>query len=153
LLKVRNKRDLFGGTIIALFGLVGVLEGHRLGAGTLRNMGPGYVPMALGCILIGLGLLVAARQVEPETGSEVIFEKPEWRGWTCIIAGVLSFIVLGQYAGLVPAAFVCVFISALGDRTATLKGALILSACVTLFGVVLFHYILQISIPLFWGWS
>jgi hypothetical protein len=150
LLRVTNKRDLFGGCVIALFGVVGVFEGYRLGAGTLSKMGPGYVPMALGFILVGLGILMAANQADPGLRSEVIFEQPEWRGWLCIIAGVASFIVLGQYAGLVPAAFFSVFISALGDRTATLKGAIILSACTTLFGVVLFHYLLSISIPLFW---
>jgi hypothetical protein len=106
--------------------------------------------MALGFILIGLGLLMAAAKVEVGARSEVIFDQPEWRGWLCIIAGVLSFICLGQYAGLVPAAFTCVFISALGDRTATLKGAVMLAAGVTLFGVLLFHFLLSVSIPLFW---
>ena len=150
LLRVTNKRDLYGGIIIALFGAVGVFEGYRLGAGTLSKMGPGYVPMALGVILIGLGLMMAGNQGDPDQASEVVFDQPEWRGWLCIIAGVASFIVLGQYAGLVPAAFFSVFISALGDRTATLKGALLLSLGTTVFGVVLFHYLLSISIPLFW---
>jgi hypothetical protein len=151
LLRVKNKRDLYGGCLIALFGLLGVIEGRRLGAGTLRNMGSGFVPMSLGVILMALGLLMAARQTEPALGTDVIFEQPEWRGWICILAGVLSFLFFGQYAGLVPAAFTCVFISALGDRTATLKGALVLSAGVTLFGVALFHYALNVPIPLFWG--
>jgi hypothetical protein len=153
LLKIRNRRDLFGGVVISLLGILGVVEGYRLGTGTLRNMGPGYVPMALGFILIGLGLLMAAAKVEVAARSEVIFDQPEWRGWLCIIAGVLSFICLGQYAGLVPAAFTCVFISALGDRTATLKGAIMLAAGVTLFGVLLFHFLLGVSIPLFGGGS
>lgn len=149
-LRVTNKRDLFGGLIIALFGVVGVFEGYRLGAGALSKMGPGYVPMALGFILVGLGLVMAANQGDPDQASEIVFDKPEWRGWLCIIAGVASFIVLGQYAGLVPAAFFSVFISAMGDRTATLKGAILLSIGTTVFGVVLFHYLLSISIPLFW---
>jgi hypothetical protein len=148
LLKITNRRDLCGGCIIALFGLVGVFEGYRLGAGTLSKMGPGYVPMALGFILVGLGLMMASNQ--GDQASEVVFDRPEWRGWLCIIAGVASFIVLGQYAGLVPAAFFSVLISALGDRTATLKGAILLSIGTTVFGVVLFHYLLSISIPLFW---
>jgi len=63
---------------------------------------------------------------------------------------VAAFIVLGQYAGLVPAAFFSVFISALGDRTANLKGTILLAIGTTVFGVVLFHYLLSISIPLFW---
>jgi Tripartite tricarboxylate transporter TctB family len=148
--RISNKRDLFGGVIIAAFGAVGIFEGYRLGAGTLSKMGPGYVPMSLGFILAALGLVMAANQGDPHQASEIVFDRPEWRGWLCIIAGVGSFIVLGQYAGLVPSAFFSVFISALGDRTATVKGAIILSACTTLFGVVLFHYLLSISIPLFW---
>lgn len=150
MLRFGNKRDLYGGLIIAAFGLVAIFEGYRLGAGTLSKMGPGYVPMSLGFILVGLGLVMAANQGDPDQASEVVFDQPEWRGWLCIIAGVASFIVLGQYAGLVPAAFFSVFISALGDRTATLKGAILLSIGTTVFGVVLFHYLLSISIPLFW---
>jgi hypothetical protein len=149
LLKVTNKRNLFGGLIITAFGLVGVIEGYRLGTGSLTKMGPGYVPIALGFILLGLGIVMAASQGEDQK-SEIEWETPEWRGWACIIAGVAAFIVLGQYAGLVPAAFFSVFISALGDRTATLKGAILLAIGTTVFGVVLFHYLLSISIPLFW---
>jgi hypothetical protein len=150
LTRIKNRRDFFGGGVIALFGLVGVIEGHRLGMGTLSKMGPGFVPLSLGVLLIGLGVLMATDQTNPKPGTEVIFQRPEWRGWLCIVAGVASFIVLGQYAGLVPAAFFSVLISALGDRTATLKGAILLSIGTTVFGVALFHYLLTISIPLFW---
>jgi len=37
----------------------------------------------------------------------------------------------------------------MGDREATLKNSLILSALVTVFGVGLFSYILQIPMPVF----
>jgi len=50
----KNKKDALGGLIIAAFGVVGLAEGLRLGSGTLRNMGPGYVPTALGFILMAL---------------------------------------------------------------------------------------------------
>jgi hypothetical protein len=148
--RIENKRDLLGGCIITVFGVVGLIEGQGLGTGTLRNMGPGYVLSWIGLILIGLGPLVAFRQAELNPETEAPFEAPEWRGWLCITAGVISFIVLGARAGLVPASFASVFISALGDKTATLRSAFILGACVTAFGVALFHYVLGVSIPLFW---
>jgi hypothetical protein len=45
-----------------------------------------------------------------------------------------------------------VFIPALGDRTATLKGSAILAAGVTIVGVALFVYLLKIPFPMFkWG--
>ena len=58
----------------------------------------------------------------------------------------------GEFFGLVPATFSCVFVSALGDRTATLKGTTYLAAGVTFFGVLLFSYVLKIPFPMFrWG--
>jgi hypothetical protein len=68
------------------------------------------------------------------------------------LAGPIAFIILGEYFGLVPATYACVFIPALGDRTATLKGSAILAAGVTVFGVALFVYVLKIPFPMFrWG--
>jgi Tripartite tricarboxylate transporter TctB family len=147
--KLKSRRDVFGGITIAAFGIVAVVEGHRLGTGTLTRMEPGYVPFALGAFLVLLGVLMALNGDAAGDGG-VLLETAEWRGWLCIIAGVGSFLVLGPHAGLVPAAFSCVFISALGDRTATLKGAFLLAVSVTAFGVILFHYFLTIPIPLFW---
>src|SRR5882757_5734994 len=70
--RIKNKRDLIGGCVIALFGLVSVIEGSRLGVGTLVAMGPGYVPLSLGLLLIFLGSLMAVRQTEPVEGTGVI---------------------------------------------------------------------------------
>jgi hypothetical protein len=147
--KLRSRREVLGGITIAAFGVVAIVEGHRLGTGSLTRMEPGYVPFALGVFLVLLGALMTFGG-EGVADERVLLEKAEWRGWLCIIAGVGSFLVLGPHAGLVPAAFSCVFISALGDRTATLKGAFLLALSVTTFGAVLFHYLLTIPIPLFW---
>jgi len=149
----KKKREVFAGGLIFLFGLVAIVEGRRLGVGSLKAMGPGYVPMALGILLSVLGVLIAvAKPALPTFDQDEAPLTAEWRGWGCILLGVISFIVLGKYTGLVPGAFSCVFISALGDRTATIKSALVLSAAVTVFGILLFYYLLRIPIPLFsWG--
>ncbi len=46
-----------------------------------------------------------------------------------------------------PATFACVFVAAMGDRTMTYKAAALLSAFITVFGVGLFHYVLQVPMP------
>jgi hypothetical protein len=142
-----NPRDLIGGGIIGVFGLVGLVEGNRLGAGTLAEIGPGFFPMVLGTLLVLLGLLMARGSAGAAPAPAL--QRPQWRGWSCIILGVVAFIVLGPYAGLVPATLACVFISALGDRQATVTGSLLLAVGTTLFGLVLFHFLLRINIPLF----
>jgi hypothetical protein len=98
--------------------------GDRLG--TLMHMGPGFLPTALGIILIGLGIAIAGTALTaPESEDEHILpENPEWFGWSCILAGPLCFILFGNYFGLIPAIFSCVFVASLGDRTAKLKNSL-----------------------------
>jgi hypothetical protein len=113
-------------------------------------MGPGFLPAALGVILIFLGILIAgtALGVPPGEDENILPPHPEWLGWACILVGPLCFILFGSFFGLIPATFACVFVSALGDRKATLKSATILAAVVTVFGVGLFSYLLQIPMQL-----
>jgi Tripartite tricarboxylate transporter TctB family len=145
-----NKRDLYAGSLVVLLGLGTVLQGQTYDIGALTHMGPGFFPVVLGMALILIGILIAGNGATsvPDASEDIVLKKPEWRGWLCVIAGPLSFIAFGKYGGLIPATFACVFISSLGDRTATLKGSLALAAGVTLFGVLLFSYILHIPFPL-----
>ncbi|CAM5200331.1 hypothetical protein CDEF62S_01472 [Castellaniella defragrans] len=114
-------------------------------------MGPGFFPAAIGGLLILCGIIIA---LEGLSGHNVGDGRgrPEWRGWLCITGGIVAFILLGKYTGLLPATFAIVFISALGDRRNTLKGALILSAAVCAVAVVIFWWALNIEFPLLmWG--
>src|SRR5271155_1052573 len=119
-----------------LFGLVAVGIGPGYGTGTLMRMGPGFMPTALGVILVLLGMVIAGAALAAPAGENerVLPEHPEWWGWLCILAGPVLFIILGNYTGLLPATFVCVFVSAMGDRTANWKNAAMLAAGVTVFG-------------------
>lgn len=145
-----RKRDFYAGALVIFFGLVMALKGPGYRLGTLMHMGPGFLPTALGVILICLGIAIAATGLTVPEGEDedILPEHPEWFGWACILAGPVCFILFGSYFGLIPAIFSCVFVSALGDRTAKLKNSLMLAAFVTAFGVGLFSYILQVPMPL-----
>jgi putative Ca2+/H+ antiporter (TMEM165/GDT1 family) len=145
-----RKRDFYAGTLVIFFGFVMALKGPSYRLGTLMHMGPGFLPTALGIILIGLGIAIAGTALTvPEGEDEDILPKnPEWFGWACILVGPLCFILFGSYFGLIPAIFSCVFVAALGDRTSKLKTSLMLATVVTAFGVALFSYLLQVPMPL-----
>jgi hypothetical protein len=148
---LNRKRDFYAGGLMVLFGLVMALKGPTYTVGTLMHMGPGFMPTALGIILIFLGILIAAPAVGAagaQCEDRVLPEHPQWRAWLCILAGPVLFIVFGSYGGLAPGTFACVFVSALGDRTTTWKGALGLAAFVTAFGVLLFSFVLRIPMPI-----
>jgi hypothetical protein len=77
---------------------------------------------------------------------------PEWRGWFCIIASIVAFLVLAEWGGFIPATFAIVFISAMGDRENTVKQAAVLSAAMCVMCWLVFSVALKIPFPLFqWG--
>jgi hypothetical protein len=144
-----RKRDFYAGALMILLGSVAVVVGPTYQLGTLMNMGPGFMPTALGVVLIILGIIMAgAAATTPEGEDEDILPNPEWRGWACILAGPVVFIVLGTLGGLVPTTFGCVFVAAFGDREATLRHSALLAAAVSVFSIAVFHYLLQVPIPL-----
>ncbi len=144
-------RDYYGGALMILIGAGAALGGLRYRIGTPGNMGPGFFPAAVGALLalIGLAIALTAGLGPGEEGARIL---PDWRGWGCIIGGTLAFVVLGQYGGLVPATFAIVFISALGDRTNSIRQAFWLAGAMVAISIVVFWWALQLQLPLF-GWG
>ena len=149
----RLKRDYYAGGLMLLIGLGSVLQGSSYRLGTLARMGPGFMPVVLGVVLALLGILIAGTALTSPASDDGKFlpDNPQWFGWACILGGPILFIVLGIYGGMIPAVFSCVFVCALGDKSATLRSSAILAAAITVFGVVLFHYLLGVPMPLLRG--
>lgn len=147
------KRDYYAGGLMLLLGVGAAVTGSGYKFGSLARMGPGFMPVVLGIVLAFIGILIAGTALassEPDD-SKFLPENPQWFGWLCILAGPVLFIVLGQFGGMIPAVFSCVFVSALGDKTATYKSSFFLAIIVSVFGVLLFHYLLNIPFPLLRG--
>jgi hypothetical protein len=148
-LPLRRSKDLLGGLLVLALGAATALEASSYAIGSLRRMGPGFFPLCLGAILAGIGALMIATSRRPDAAAPQVRQRPEWRGWLCISASIAAFIVLGTYAGLVPATFAVVFISALGDRDNSAAAAAVLALAMTAICVVIFHWLLHLPLPLF----
>jgi hypothetical protein len=153
-----NKRDYYAGALVALIGAGAAYQGSSYGIGSLGQMGSGYFPTMIGIGMILIGAAIAATGGGSSSPATTGLEDPhgaatsvDWRGWVAIIAGVCLFMLLCEYVGLLPAIFTCVFVSAMGSTTTTWKEALVLAVCVTVFGIALFSYLLQIQIPILRG--
>jgi hypothetical protein len=158
-------RDHFGGLLLVIIGLWAAFQGQGYDVGTLRQMGPGFFPTALGIILaltgvvlfgtaiaanarLAAALKMAGGDAHNEFGNQPRYS-PEWRGWICICLSVAAFALLAEYTGLLPATFACVFIAGLGDRENSLRDLLLLSVGISIAAVVVFWWGLGVVLPIF----
>jgi putative tricarboxylic transport membrane protein len=143
----RERRDLYAGALMILVGAGVAAEGLSLRVGALTHMGPGFFPLALGILLVGLGVIIAVssrhdQNVEDAVGLDL-------RGGACILLGVTAFIALGSAFGFVAATFSAIFIAALGDRQSTPRASFALAAGLTVSGAIVFPYFLRVPFPLY----
>lgn len=151
-------RNLYTGILLSLFGVVGTLEALRYPIGTMARMGPGFYPLSLSVILVILGVVVAITPVRPSAATAddepAAFGtlRARAKGMMYIAGGMIAFIILGEYGGLVPATFVMVTVAAMGDEDQTWKSACLLALGTTIVGTAIFAGALQLQLPMFrWG--
>ena len=154
-----ERRDYYAGALMIVIGASAAFIGAKYQIGTLTKMGPGFFPTCLGVLLVFMGILIAAASRAGSGGGShgaidalhSVHTNPDWRGWSCIIGSVISFIVLADNAGLAAATFTCVFVGASGDKQSTVKGSAILALGITVFAIILFSSILRVQIPVIKG--
>lgn len=153
-----RQREYYAGALMMLVGGVAGYMATTYGMGDLNEIGPGFFPLVLSVLLVGLGIAIVATAGqtadEPQAHGLMAHSNrvgPDWRGWTAIFLAVIAFIVLGKYAGLAPATFGSVFIAAMGDRGNTWKSSGLLALGLTAFAVVVLAWGLRVQMPVFGG--
>jgi hypothetical protein len=141
-----NDRDaLCGAMFIAVGGAFALYAWAGLPMGEIFQMGPGFFPVVLGMVLIGLGVAIVAGSRGHDSGLHVAVS---WRGVLLITGAVLFFGTFVRHLGFAPAAAVATFMAAIAPRDATLGSVLLLTAALTLFNVVVFVLLLRLPYPI-----
>lgn len=143
----RNYADAVAGLVLVAFGLViyfHVTANHELG--TLRRMGPGMVPMALGGLIVilggmlGIGALLRPGERLPEL---------QVRPFIFVLLAVAAFAFTVRIFGLVPAVVLLVALSTLADKAARLRTFLALAVVLSALAVLVFRIGLGMNLPPF----
>lgn len=159
------KREYYSGGFLVIVGLAVVVESSSYRVGSLAQTGPGYFPLAIGVGMVLVGLLLALMPEQKASTEELPQQdlettvstvptniKNHVRPWLAIISGIVSFIIINIYGGFIPAAFIFVFITALGDKNNSVRASALLAAFITLISILLFHFGLSLALPL-WSWG
>lgn len=146
--------DLLAGAAFIAFGLAFAIGGSQYDVGSALRMGSGYVPIALGSVLVLLGLLVVAIAFRGGDPAIRDAERPPvpWRRGGLLVAAILFFGFFVSGLGLGPTLFVTTFVAALaGHGTSVLKAALT-AAGITALCLVVFVVLLQLRLSILGEW-
>lgn len=140
--------DLAGGVVLAAIGLfVAAYAMTHYDIGSLRRMGPGMFPAVLGGVLLGLGLMIAI-PAWMRGGQRVVIA---WKDAAAVLAAILVFAAGVERGGLVPVTIATVLIASIAAPDRRIGWRLALAAVVTLLSVLIFHFGLKMTIPLWPG--
>lgn len=147
MLNIRISQDLLAAIIFILVGVSALVFGADLDVGTSAEMGPGYLPRALGVIVLGFGVLIAARSFwihSPAVGQIKI------RPILLILAACAVFALLVDTAGFIVASAASIFIALFAMGRPTLLYALGMVILLPAALALVFIVGLGLSIDLWW---
>ena len=148
----RAVTDILAGLIFVAFGLAFAITSLTYELGTPLRMGPGYFPLALGGILVFLGLLVIGKGFVAGSSAEERLGGVPWRALFLIVLAVLFFGLTVRGLGLVPATAVTALLTALASYRTSILAAVAVAAGLTVLCVLIFVLALQLRLPLVGPW-
>jgi hypothetical protein len=146
----RALKDIMAGAIFIVLGFAFATGSLAYDIGSPLRMGPGYIPLALSVILVGLGLLVIAKGFIAGEGEPI--GGVDWRAVVLITAALLFFGVTVRGLGVVGALFASSLLAALARSATSIREALIIAVGLTALSVVIFIVALQLRLPLIGSW-
>lgn len=151
-MKVKDARkdDLLSGAVFVAFGLAFAITAATYELGTPLRMGPGFFPLALGGILVVLGVAIVLKAFVSGEGSHI--GPVPWRSLVLLLAALFFFGYFVRALGLVPTLLVTVAMAALAGRSVRVVPAVVIAACLTALSVVVFVVLLQLRLPLIGPW-
>ena len=145
-----STKDLVSGGMFVVAGAYFAAEALNYEVGTAFRMGPGFMPLLLGSVLVLLGLGVAASGWnKPDSDVRLM---PSWRGIALIIGVVVFFGATIRGLGFVPVVFVSSFAAALSSRLNSPVFAVLLAITLTVMCTLIFVIGLGMSVPWFGPW-
>jgi hypothetical protein len=128
--------------VLAVLGISAAMVALNYGVGSFTHMGPGFIPMMLGIVLVLLSGVILWHEINlPET-----WIAPSWRPFIAITLGILAWAGLAESAGFFIAAAAQIILSSLALPNPRWRSILILVVVLSSIGYFLF--VMQLGVPL-----
>ncbi|SDG83132.1 tripartite tricarboxylate transporter TctB family protein [Pelagibacterium luteolum] len=145
-----SRKDLASAAMFLAIGSYFTLEALNYDIGTPFRMGPGFMPVALGGVLIVLGLIVALTAFRgPDTDEPTPFP---WRGLVLILGTIVFFGATIRGLGFIPVVFLSALATAFSSRANNPIAAVIIAVSLCALCLLIFVVGLGLLVPWFGPW-
>lgn len=146
----RALKDILAGGIFIAFGLAFATGSLAYELGTPLRMGPGYLPLVLGILLVALGVAVIVKGFIAGDGDEI--GDVDWRALILVTAAIIFFGVTVRGLGVLGALFGTSLLATFARSQTSWKEALPIAIGITALSIVIFIVALQLRLPLVGSW-
>ena len=146
----RARKDILAGAVVIALGLAFAIGALAYEIGDPLRMGPGYMPLGLGLIVVGLGIGVVIKGFLAGDGEAI--GAVDWRAIVLLTAALLFFGLTVRGLGVALALLGATFLATLSRSRTPLLEVVLISVGLTVLSVVLFIFILQLRVPLTGPW-
>jgi len=144
-------KDVLAGSVFIVLGGAFAFGSLDYDIGTPLRMGPGYVPLALGLLLVALGVMIVIKGfIAGEQGDPI--GGVEWRATALVAASLLFFGLTVRGLGVVGALFGASRLASLARARTGPATALAIAVGLTILSVLIFIVALQLRLPLVGPW-
>lgn len=131
----RDYRDLIGGFVLTALGIFVVVYGQRYELGSLRQMGPGYFPTALGVLLAILGAFIIVPAFFRK-GTSIEFD---WKTVAWVTTSIFVFALVLESLGILVATAISVIVASMPAKLRTRdRLTLAISICALVYLIFIF---------------
>lgn len=148
--RILRHPDLLSGLAFVVLGLAIAWMSQRYAMGTLRRMGPGFLPTALGLIIAGFGAIITLGAGRRPAELPVPVSVQALRPVVLILGAITFWAAAIEVIGLVLSTFGLVLIAAAASPGFRLLPALATAAVATVFAWAVFILGLNMPIPVLW---
>jgi Tripartite tricarboxylate transporter TctB family len=146
----RALKDILAGAVFVVLGGLFATGSLAYDIGSPLRMGPGYYPLVLGGILVGLGVLIVVKGFVAEAGEAM--GRVDWRAVVLLTAALLFFGLTIRGLGVVGALLGSALLAALARSATSMREVVLIGVGLTALSVVIFVVALQLRLPLVGDW-
>lgn len=146
-MRIKNQKDFWSGVMFAGFGAFFAIAGSQYKFGTAAKMGPAYFPIALGLLLVMLGIVIAISGVSANATSGKV-DRFAWPTLLLILGPVVLFGLLLSKLGLVLCLVMLIAISSFASHEFSWKGMAANAAILIALCMFVFVYALKLPFAL-----